>query len=75
MSESTWEPRSSEDYLTFEKLAIFNKLHKQALAHFNEVKKSGYSDEDAEHYIFESVMELLSKPKDPVWTHFNKFLR
>lgn len=69
-----WEPRRAEEYTVEEKVAAFNQLHESALAHYNGIKTGDiHEDNDDDHYIFEAVMELLSRPEQKVWVAYNKF--
>jgi hypothetical protein len=45
------------------------------MEHYNNVKNTGHGGKDEEHYMFEAIMQLLSRPDQPVWEAYNKFTR
>ena len=71
--EPEWKPREDTEYDVEEKVKAFDQLHAMAMAHYHDTKENG-SNEDACHYFYEAVMELLSQPDQKVWDTFNKFI-
>jgi hypothetical protein len=49
----------------------FDLLYGQALEHLNEIESSGYADDDAAHYMFKSMMDLLSPFDSSIWDYYN----
>ena len=70
-----WEPRRLDEYTIEEKCEAFDRLYNGALKTFNYVKENGYED-DAEHYRFEDVMQLLNRPfpDNKLWDLYNSFI-
>lgn len=64
-------PKQLEEISAKEKIEAFDRLYDQAMDHFNDIMNHTEND-DAEHYIYEAVMELLGKQ---VWTAINAALR
>ena len=61
-----WEPATG--YTEAQKIFAFDRLYDNALEHFREIKKEGYTNDDVKAEIYEEVMELLG---DKVWLVIN----
>lgn len=56
-----WKPTPANEISVDEKCAAFDRLHEQAMEHFNSISEQGYADDDSGHYMYEEVMKLLGK--------------
>jgi hypothetical protein len=65
--QKEWQPRTADSYSSGEKEAAFDRLHKIAMGHFDEVKNDGRT-KDIEHWCYEAVLELLGPG---VWDALN----
>lgn len=71
MTEAPFIPKTVTDFTIDEKLLAFDRLHEMALQAFIDISE-GLEDDDTEHYIYESVMQLLGPG---VWDAVNKLLK
>lgn len=70
-----FQPRTADDYTDEEKIEAFNKLHKEALDHYNACRNNDRVRQLGRNLAFESLMTLL-KPEgvssNLFWEHFNE---
>lgn len=58
-----------EEYTTLEMLDWFEKMYKEAKRQFEYLQEHGHEEKDAEHYTWETVIELLG---EDIWEEWNK---
>ena len=63
--------RELSEFSDEEKIAIFNKLYKEAIDDLIHLEDKGYSDEDSAYYAYESLLEIVAKDKKEYWNYRN----
>jgi len=64
-----WSPKRLNEYTIDDKVAAFESFYLSAKRDWDDAVKGIVRDDDADHYAWESIMELLGVD---VWTHYNK---
>ena len=57
-----------------EKIKKFDELNAHVTNVIDRIKKSGYMDEDEQHYLYEHAMGFVTRDTTKFWKYFNGLL-
>lgn len=54
-----------------EKIKIFDALYNYSKDELEEVENTGYTDEDSDHYAWETLITILARDNKKFWKYYN----
>lgn len=59
------------EFTVDEKVKLFDSLYNQSVSIVEQAEKEKYLDEDASHWTFEAMMEIIARDKKEFWKYLN----
>lgn len=63
------------EFSTDEKVKIFDALYNYSKNELEEVEKTGYIDEDSDHYAWETLITILARDNKKFWNYYNSLTK